>query len=231
MKETALKYCYKNPVLHMDIIVPIKRNTAEIIYSGTDGVVIKETKSGAYLMALDSYKKALDIFHKLDNSYLYSVKNKDLATYIMDKTRLCDLMEANQFTYLKQEKLKNDDILQIKELDETYKDIIISHYTGVSDPSYIIERIENKELYGGFFEEKFCAFIGFHAEGSMGMLYVFPEFRKKGFATKMQIYMTNLMLDMGLTPFNQVEIYNTNSRNLQEKLGFEMSEEKVYWIS
>ena len=231
MEKLALEYCYKNPILHMDIIVPIERGSAEIIYAKSDGVVIRETKSGAYLFALDGYDKSIEIFESLPKCHLYSVKDKNLANYIMSKTSLVDLMEATQFANIEKKKLESGNKLTIKVLDEKYLDFILEHYKGVSDPNYIISRIADREVYGGFFEGELCGFIGFHAEGSMGILYILPKFRGKGFATELQIFMNNLMIDMGFVPYGQVEISNNESSGLQQKLGFTASKEFVYWIS
>ena len=57
MKNTALKYLDKNKLLYMGIIEPIRKNTADILYAGEDGVLIKEKNSGAYMIAVDNLLK------------------------------------------------------------------------------------------------------------------------------------------------------------------------------
>ena len=50
MKSRAIEYLIKNPLLHMGMIEPIRRDTADILYAEIDGVLIKEQKSNAYMM-------------------------------------------------------------------------------------------------------------------------------------------------------------------------------------
>ena len=57
MKERAITYLIKNPLLHMGMIEPIRRDTADILYAETDGVLIKEQKSNAYMVSVDNFEK------------------------------------------------------------------------------------------------------------------------------------------------------------------------------
>ncbi|WP_368487475.1 hypothetical protein [Clostridium sp. BJN0013] len=41
----------------MGMIQSIRRYTADILYAGTDGVLIKEQKSNAYMVSVDSFEK------------------------------------------------------------------------------------------------------------------------------------------------------------------------------
>ncbi|NSB14708.1 hypothetical protein [Clostridium beijerinckii] len=57
MKSDAIKYLIKNPLLHMGMIEPIRRDTAEILYAEIDGVLIKEQESNAYMISVDNFEK------------------------------------------------------------------------------------------------------------------------------------------------------------------------------
>jgi len=45
MKNKAIAYLLKNPLLNMGMIEPIRRDTADILYAKADGVLIKEQKN------------------------------------------------------------------------------------------------------------------------------------------------------------------------------------------
>lgn len=64
----------------------------------------------------------------------------------------------------------------------------------------------------------------------MGLLYVFPEYRRRGFGTALQTYLISKTLQKGFVPFAQVEKDNINSLNLQKKLGMEKSDNLIVWL-
>ena len=49
-------------------------------------------------------------------------------------------------------------------------------------------------------------------------------------AAALQTYMTNLMLEQGKIPFSQVVTDNKESLGLQQKLGFYLSRDTIFWM-
>ena len=82
----------------------------------------------------------------------------------------------------------------------------------------------------GYDQEHLVGFIGEHLEGSMGILYVFPEYRRRGFGTALERCLIARTLEKGLIPFGQVEKDNRNSLRLQEKLGMTCSDDLIVWM-
>jgi len=74
------------------------------------------------------------------------------------------------------------------------------------------------------------AFIGLHDDFSMGMLFVLPEYRRMGWAERLERALTAKVLEMGELPYGHVFIDNENSLRLQEKLGFTRCSDKVFWM-
>ena len=64
----------------------------------------------------------------------------------------------------------------------------------------------------------------------MGLLEIFPAFRRKGYGAELESFMISRMLERGLLPYCQVEVDNEKSLALQWKLGMTVSREKVYWV-
>ena len=73
-------------------------------------------------------------------------------------------------------------------------------------------------------------FIGYHKEGSIGMFEVLSEYRGRGIALRLQAVATNERIKSGAYIYGQVIEDNIKSLNLQKKLGYEISEDKVYWL-
>ena len=94
-----------------------------------------------------------------------------------------------------------------------------------------LERIVlRKRLILGYDHGKLIGFIGEHLEGSMGLLYVFPEFRRKGYAVALEKSMIVKTLSEGYIPFGQVEKNNHASVLLQEKIGMTISNRLICWM-
>ena len=100
----------------------------------------------------------------------------------------------------------------------------------IVDISYIENRLKSNAMLGAFMNNDLCGFIGNHAEGSIGMLEVFPEYMEKDIGSALQIAATNAALADKRYPYGQVVETNLASTALQRKLGFELSKDKVYWL-
>ena len=70
MKDATIAYLMKNPLLHMDMIEAIRRNTADILYSGKDGVLLKEQNSNAYMISADSFEKGRELIDRISECNL-----------------------------------------------------------------------------------------------------------------------------------------------------------------
>ena len=70
-----------------------------------------------------------------------------------------------------------------------------------------------------------------HAEGSIRMLFVSPNYRRRRIGIALETYMINLGLERGERPTHgQVEIGNDASKGLQEALGLCFSKGRIYWM-
>ena len=96
---------------------------------------------------------------------------------------------------------------------------------------YLRSLLERGQLFGGFLNDTMVGFAGRHAEGSIGLLEIFPPYRRQGFATVLERYMINQELALGHIPFGQVLTDNAPSLALQRSLGMTLSDGTLYWLS
>ena len=108
-------------------------------------------------------------------------------------------------------------------------EIILRHYNKLSN-NEIEKLLKGRNIFGGYKNNVLIGFIGNHLEGSIGLLEIFPEYRRLGYGTILESYMVNKTLENGLVPFSQVEVENKKSIALQKKLGFKISKDKLYWL-
>ena len=100
--------------------------------------------------------------------------------------------------------LTREDGLSMRRLQREDFPQVISFYHGCCDEDYLRSRIQDGMLVGAFYDEKLAGFIGQHCEGSIGMLMV--------------------------APFAQIITDNEKSKRLQEKEGFCLSRDKIFWM-
>ncbi|MCL2376176.1 MAG: GNAT family N-acetyltransferase [Defluviitaleaceae bacterium] len=227
---TALNYLTQNPLLHMGMIVPIKRGTAQILYAGEDGVCLLETKSGAHMLSVSSLETGRALLSQLPSKGIFSFHQPFMLDDFKEKVRFSTLLENYQAVYLSEEPLPISCDIEIKPLGINHFDVIMGTYDVDVGADYLKNRLESKELFGGFVGAELVGFIGVHAEGSIGMLKVFDQHLKKGYGTALTSYAINHQLAQDIIPFEQVGVNNKASLAIAQKLGFSISTDKVYWL-
>ena len=73
-------------------------------------------------------------------------------------------------------------------------------------------------------------FVGFHPEGSMGMLTVLPQHRGHGYGEDLEKHDINRAIAMGRIPYCHVFFSNKASFSLQHKLGLVQGRRPCYWL-
>ena len=76
----------------------------------------------------------------------------------------------------------------------------------------------------------FVGYMGIHTDGSMGMLAVFPDYRRLGYAEELERFILSKILAEGRTPFCQIAPDNAASLTLQQKLGLTQAPDYVWYI-
>lgn len=107
---------------------------------------------------------------------------------------------------------------------------MVEHYHAFSDPDYIRRRLAAGVMHGAFQNGELAGFIGMHAEGSVGMLEVFPPYRRRGIAAGLMAFQANWVLGRGWVPFSQIWEGNEASFALHRRLGWSLCPSPMYWV-
>ncbi len=95
---------------------------------------------------------------------------------------------------------------------------------------YLEGRLRAGWLFGAYLRGELAGIAGMHAEGSMGMLSVFPEFRGHRVGMALEAYVVNASVERGFMPYAQVDVKNGPSLRLQESLGLAIAKGHLYWM-
>ncbi|MCD7862384.1 MAG: GNAT family N-acetyltransferase [Lachnospiraceae bacterium] len=91
-------------------------------------------------------------------------------------------------------------------------------------------------MYGAFVrsetgEARLAGFIDTHSEGALGMLQVRPPYRGRGIAVALESFMINQALGRDEIPFGHIFEGNEASLQLQRKLGLNVTDVILWWVS
>jgi GNAT superfamily N-acetyltransferase len=135
-----------------------------------------------------------------------------------------------QVVYETDERLPDGEDLIYRRADKADLAVIIENYDRES-PENLKKLQEDGKIISAFQKSDgaFVGFIGRHPEGSMGLLLIFPEYRRHGFAYHLEGRLINEILDEGRLPYAHIVEDNDKSLALQKKLGFSIADEKITW--
>lgn len=234
-----------NAIENLNIDRVIKRGTAQVIEKTDDAILLKDTRSKALMLACDDVSKGMEILKQnIDDTKrnigdtkqnngetkpLIMISNAELGRRVADKFGYENIMECYQMAFLSKEPPKADDVLEYK--TATMEDFpLISREYGLVSKEELKELIERGNIVMGYENSSPVGFIGEHMEGSVGLLQVLQEHRRKGYGTALEIEMIRRTLEKGYIPFGQVVVGNTASLELQKKLGLTKSEGTIFWM-
>ena len=208
----------------------LKRGSGEIIVNTNNAFFIRDTISEAYMLACEDEEEGIAILDDYadTNCNLLMVSNNLLGQTAFERYRFLERLECYQVAYYGEEP-SIDTELSLREAVEHDIPMLIENYQMIS-PDELAAVVRRKSLLLGYYHDNLIGFIGEHLEGSMGLLYVFPEYRHRGFGASLQNYLIAKTMKKGFIPFGQVEKDNHNSIRLQEKIGMTRSDNLIVWM-
>lgn len=119
----------------------------------------------------------------------------------------------------------------IVDLDPSFAPYIYANYDYASYCSerYVALRIASGNALGIFEGGELAAWILTHDEGTIGMLHVMPEYRRKGYAAALTGELIHRLRSQGRLPFAHIHKNNDKSLSLFTKLGFVRTSE-ICWL-
>lgn len=226
-EQLAMEYLQREPVRNISMIEPLRLGRASVTARTEKGVLLQ--MMDITMVAADSVAEALALLEARPNFETLNILGGELTDGLLEKLPLELELGSRcwQAAYLKKTPLPVE--ADVRQLDLKYFDAVLEGYSLFHDPDYIADRLKAGVVYGAFVDGELAGFIGEHNEGSMGMLEVFPAYRRRGLAVALESFQINRYLSEGRVPFDQVIVGNEKSLGLQRKLGMEVSEDTMAW--
>lgn len=119
----------------------------------------------------------------------------------------------------------------IKRLAPTLAETVANAYSGgYYDQAEMAEIMRKKGVFGAIYDGALAGFIGSHDDGSMGMLEVFPKFRRIGIGGTLERFLINYIMTFGRIAVCDVYTDNVDSIRLQQRLGLTQASGYTFWF-
>lgn len=219
-----------NGIDYLGIDRIVKRGSAEFIERNERFVFVRDTVSGVFFLCGevrdDDFALIDDYIDKERDALM--VDSEELFKKVFARYGFEDKLECYQVTYYG-DAPKLDAKIDVRAAEKSDIPLIVENYHLVGEDE-IAKIVGRRALFLGFLDGEPVGFVGEHLEGSMGLLYVLPEFRRRGFGEALEKFCIAKTIEKGFVPFGQVEKDNAASLNLQKKLGFTVSENLIFWM-
>lgn len=208
----------------------VKRGSAEFIAKNEKFVFVRDKISGVLFLCGEVGEGDFSLIdrHVDAERDALMVDSQELLGRVFERYGFSEKLECFQVAYYG-DAPKIDTNLEIRCAERSDIPLITESYHLVGETE-IAKIVDTRALFLGFFDGEPVGFAGEHLEGSMGLLYIFPKFRRRGFGEALEKFCIAKTIEKGFVPFGQVEKNNLPSLNLQKKLGFTISERCIYWM-
>lgn len=228
--EQALAYLGRDPLFYMDMLEPLRRGTAELLYAEEDGVLLCES-GGIHMMSAAGPAAAERCFALLSRCAMLVghelwYKAEAVRRFGLHEEQICyqaawlapDPPAAAPFGG------------ELRLLGEEMAQWVYDHYSHPFGGVAYMQGALRRGMLGAFVDGACAGFAGFHEEGSIGMLEVLPVYRRRGVGEALLRGAVRLALERGQYAFGQVFTDNQASLALQRKVGMSVSRERLFWL-
>ena len=208
----------------------IERGSGEIVAEREGALLVRDKISGALMLDCTDREVGRSLLDCCveESCNLLTVTDYELGMAAYEKYGFTGKMECYQVVYCGEMPV-DDSGLTYRVAEEADLPMLIATYQFIS-PDEIAALVKMRTILLGYEADRLIGFIGEHLEGSMGLLHVFPEYRRRGFATALQKQYMMRTMKRGYLPFGQVDRNNAASLALQEKLGLQRSDDLIVWM-
>ena len=225
MKEKALEFLNKDYLLNVDMIECIRRDICRILYASDKAVLIVADSGWVHMLSCEDRELGLELIktHQPPWVVLHQMDMREAVAGL--GYRIGE--QCWQSAYTKTTPME-ETLADIRRLDRRVLKRTADNYE-LAGEEEIAALLDAGVIYGAFAGGELAGFIGRHEEGSVGLLFVFPEFRRMGIAEALERNYVNRELAEGNVAYGQIFVGNTPSRQLQEKLGMDFSDKFICW--
>lgn len=217
---------------NVDINESLKYEGGSVLYRSESGVIVWQGENSTVMSNITVPEELCAAIKTagVADAGLFSLKSEAVADSVCRMLGFKNKTSCSQWVYTAKQPLQGD-FSNVRTLTDKYIDVVGKTYGKTDHTEYAADRIAAGRMWGLFEGDELAGFIGMHSEGSIGMLEVLPEFRRKGYGYILEAFVINMHLQNGRTPYCHVINGNDASNSLQQKLGYTKASLPAVWIS
>ena len=216
-------------VSHVDMIHLLEKDCCSVLFADPDiGIALRHPCGTVYAAEFSS--EIAPLARAVEDAVLLNSEGRLLAEYFMKGKGWEFKEECWTYRYDPAKGYLDEGPWHHRLMDEGDLPVLRKHYGGVPEDS-LLGYIERKDVYALLDGNgNIMGFAGFHPEGSMGLLEIFPEYRRRGLGTAMESFVINEAMRRGSVPFCNVYVSNDASIMLQRDLGLDRGDIMSWWV-
>ena len=218
----------RNVPRYVDMLESLRRG-AKVLYDSEGAMLIAEQGNAFILGACDPQQGKLALGSLPADAAMLVVRDREMWQYALQHTPFNHSSACAQVYYAEPLPMPAQGQLDIRHPDP-------ADWPAVRDAYHLIDaealraHFDSPDFFAGYYRGQLVAFVGLHDEGAMGMLYVFPAYRRMGFGDEMCAFMVNRQRELGRYAYAHVFVDNTPSLALQRKKHMTFADCTVWWM-
>lgn len=230
VQDQALAYLRGDYPSNCALLEVLQRGSGEVLQASSQGVLLRDRRSGVYMLAADSAQAVLPWLVDLPDCSLFTTTLSEVIPELQARYGFTHAAPCLQYVYPGKTPPAVTAQIELQLVTPQELQLLGQIYALGSDEE-LAEARERGEVFAGHDPEgRTVGFIGVHGEGSMGMLEILPAFRRRGYGAAMESLLIGERLKGGHIPYCQVLLENTASMRLQEKLGLQLAQRRTTWL-
>ena len=222
-----------DPVRYLDLTQPLARGTGSVVDADEYGALVRVRLAGGgdhYTLCAQNERRAAQLIALLPEDPGYVTWHEEVCwPLLQERFGYPNCSRCWQVAYMKSAPLPMPDHpFAFRVLDESFYPVVRMQYTLIGD-SDLMETLRRREVIGAFDGDTLAGFMGWHDDGTLGLLEVYPSYRRRGLATLLEKHIFNRELSRSFIPYAQIFDDNLPSLALQASLGCQRSTGPVYW--
>lgn len=227
-----------DPLLYIDITEALRRDIGQVLYADETACLIGfphgDHPATEFTTLCGDPDAAKRVFSKLpwSQDILFGVHEDFCLSYLQETYHVKPFLGESfyQVAYL------GTDPVAVPESPFPVVPLTPAHLEQVAalhkdeEASYLLDRLESGVMLGAFDGDTLVGFVGIHGEGSVGLLQVHPDYRRRGIGKLLEAHMINRSLALDQTPYGSVLTDNEASLALQRSLGMTVSANTFHWL-
>lgn len=227
-QAAALTFCQQSPVTRVLPLAALERGTARVLEFSDGALLLHDPTFFGHMLCWDDEAAARRLLTAFSADELLMMEHDTLEQDARAIHGFTGGMVCHSCAHQAQVPMPVSQPVALRLLRPRHQPMVNALHQEASAALIAYALIQGR-LFGGYVDDELVGFIGYHEEGSLGMLYVLPSHRRRGYAQAMEAQLVNRCLQRGQRVFGQIKVGNLASFQLHRGMGYTIADTPGSW--